>query len=59
MKQTTFNVYRERMAKVLMFIQRNLDEDLSLEDLAAIAHFSPYHFHRIFRGMVGESVKEI
>ena len=25
---------------------------------AAVAHFSPYHFHRIFRGMVGESVKE-
>ncbi|WP_421779464.1 helix-turn-helix domain-containing protein [Kiloniella litopenaei] len=24
--------------------------------LADIAHFSPYHFHRIFRGMVGESL---
>jgi AraC family transcriptional regulator len=23
-----------------------------------VAHFSPYHFHRIFRGMVGESLKE-
>ncbi len=23
-----------------------------------MAHFSPYHFHRIFRGMVGESLKE-
>jgi AraC family transcriptional regulator len=23
-----------------------------------VAHFSPYHFHRLFRGMVGESVME-
>jgi Fe2+ transport system protein FeoA len=35
-----------------------LDAELDLEDLAAVAHFSPFHFHRVFRGMVGESVKE-
>ena len=58
MKQTTFDIYRQRMAEVLQIIQRNLDEDLALEELARVAHFSPYHFHRIFRGMVGESVKE-
>jgi AraC family transcriptional regulator len=58
MKKTTYQVYRRRMADVLLFVQRNLDEDLALEQLARIAHFSPYHFHRIFRGMVGESVKE-
>jgi AraC family transcriptional regulator len=39
-------------------LQGRLDEAISLEDLAGIAHFSPYHFHRIFRGMVGESVME-
>src|SRR5262249_9589306 len=42
----------------LVHIQKNLDSPVSLEDLAAIASFSPFHFHRIFRGMVGESVKE-
>ena len=58
MKDTTFQVYRQRLAGVLLHIQRNLDEELALEQLARIACFSPYHFHRIFRGMVGESVKD-
>lgn len=57
MKPVTAQVYRERMLRVLLHIQRRLDEDLPLEQLARVAHFSPYHFHRIFRGMVGESVK--
>ena len=29
-----------------------------LDDLGCVAHFSRYHFHRLFRGMVGESVME-
>jgi AraC family transcriptional regulator len=37
-------------------IQQHLDEGLSLETLADLAHFSPYHFHRVFTGMVGESL---
>ena len=46
------------MLKVLGYIQGRLDEEISLDELAKVACFSPYHFHRIFRGMVGESVKE-
>lgn len=57
MKPDTAQVYRERMLRVLVHIQKRLDEDLALAELARVAHFSPYHFHRIFRGMVGESVK--
>jgi AraC family transcriptional regulator len=41
-----------------VYIQGHLDEATSLEELAGVAHFSPYHFHRVFRGMVGESVME-
>lgn len=58
MKPATLEQYRERMLAVLIHIQKHLDEDPSLEELARVACFSPYHFHRIFRGMVGESVKE-
>jgi AraC family transcriptional regulator len=50
--------YRQRILQVQLFIQGNLDGDLSLERLARVAHFSPYHFHRIFRGLVGEGVYE-
>lgn len=57
MKSVTLDDYRERMLRVLLHIQGNLDRELPLEELAAVAHFSPYHFHRIFRGMVGESVQ--
>ncbi|MBI1750368.1 MAG: AraC family transcriptional regulator [Acidobacteria bacterium] len=43
---------------MLVHVQQHLDEPLPLEELAAVACFSPFHFHRVFRGMVGESVKE-
>ena len=56
MRQTTRDDYRERMLRVLVHIQRNLDDELQLEDLASLACFSPFHFHRVFRGMVGEPV---
>ncbi len=58
MKRTTLEQYKQRMLRVLVYIQRHLDEDLVLEELARIACFSMYHFHRVFRGMLGESVKE-
>jgi AraC family transcriptional regulator len=56
MRPQTEKDYKQRMLRVLVHIQQHLDEALSLEELAAIAHFSPYHFHRIFQGMVGESL---
>ena len=58
MKRTTLRDYRKRMLRVLVHIQQHLDEELKLEELARIACFSMYHFHRIFRGMLGESVRE-
>lgn len=58
MKDDTKSSYHERILKVLLYIQNNLYESLSLEKLADVACFSPYHFHRIFRGMVGETLAE-
>jgi len=58
MRPGTHESYTERLLAVLVHIQQHLDEPLPLERLAAVACFSPYHFHRIFRGMVGESVHE-
>lgn len=58
MKTTTLFTYQERMRLVLVRIQENLDQDLSLEDLAGEAFFSPSHFHRIFKGMFGETLME-
>ncbi|HEV3164646.1 MAG TPA: AraC family transcriptional regulator [Isosphaeraceae bacterium] len=58
MKSATEQAYRQRILRVLVHIQTHLDEALHLEELARVAHFSPYHFHRVFSGMVGESVME-
>jgi len=41
-----------------VYIQEHLDDELALERLAVLAHFSPYHFHRIFTGLVGEALKD-
>ena len=58
MKSSTEQDYHERIVRTLAYIQRRLDEELSLQELASVAAFSPFHFHRVFRGLVGESLKE-
>jgi AraC family transcriptional regulator len=58
MRRETERSYQERLLTVLLHIETHLDEAPPLEELARVACFSPYHFHRIFRGMVGEGVHE-
>lgn len=47
---------KESTIKVLIYIEENLDEELTLEHLAELACYSPSHFHRVFQGIVGETV---
>jgi AraC family transcriptional regulator len=49
-------MYADRMQRVTEYIDRHLDRPLDLETLAAVAHFSPYHFHRLFSAWMGETV---
>ncbi len=49
-------LYVERVNAVVDFIEQHLAEELTLERLAAVAHFSPYHFHRVFSVLVGETL---
>jgi AraC family transcriptional regulator len=57
---TTLNeaTYRQRILAVQLYVQEHLDGDLSLDRLARVAHFSPCHFHRIFKAVVGEGTHE-
>jgi len=48
--------YRDRVARVVAAIVSDPTAAHSLDELAAIAHFSPFHFHRIYRGITGETV---
>ena len=58
MKESTGQLYKQRILNVQMYIQQNLDRDLSLKELARKSYFSEYHFHRIFRAVVGEPLQE-
>ncbi len=47
--------YIARINKVSDHIEKHMDQNLNLCVLAGIAHFSPYHFHRIFTVLTGET----
>lgn len=48
--------YIHRINRVVDYIEAHLDEEHSLEKLAGVACFSPFHFHRIFRVLTGETI---
>lgn len=52
------NYYQARVNRVIDYIAENLHDELPLAQLAKVACFSEFHFHRIFRSLVGETVGE-
>lgn len=50
--------YESRMHRVLEFIDQHLDQSLDLNTLAEVAHFSSFHFHRLFSAWMGETFGE-
>ncbi len=48
--------YTARINRVIDHIDANIDQELSLAALARVASFSPYHFHRIFGALMGETL---
>ncbi len=54
MKTITELDYQERINKVLLYINNNLNEKLDLEALARVSNFSVFHFHRIMRASIKE-----
>lgn len=59
MKPATRSFYEDAVQRVIEQIVMHLDDALSLEGLAQTAGLSPFHFHRVFRGMVGETPLEL
>ncbi|MEJ2436531.1 MAG: AraC family transcriptional regulator [Sulfurovaceae bacterium] len=58
MKKTTKNDYLQSIYKVIYYIEQNYNDDLTLEELSKVAGFSKYHFHRIFKSIVGENLSD-
>jgi DNA gyrase inhibitor GyrI/AraC-like DNA-binding protein len=47
--------YQSRINRVMDYMESNLAETHTLEELAKVALFSKFHFHRIFQAMTGET----
>jgi AraC family transcriptional regulator len=56
-KQQTQASYRARLDRVVDHIYAHLDEDIRPEQLAEIACLSPYHWHRVYVAMRGETIR--
>ena len=50
--------YVGRVNRVIDYVRENLTGDLSLEKLAQVASFSPYHFHRVFKSVARETLND-
>jgi AraC family transcriptional regulator len=50
--------YRERIRRVTLYIEDNLSEPIRLRDMAKIACFSEFHFHRVFLACMGVTLYE-
>ncbi|WP_141431084.1 AraC family transcriptional regulator [Bacillus sp. 03113] len=50
--------YVDCIKRTLDYIEENLQEQITLMKLAEIACFSPFHYHRVFQALVGESVMD-
>jgi len=48
--------YVRRILKVIVFIEENFNEELTVKELAKLACYSPFHFSRIFQAVTGETV---
>lgn len=48
--------YLARINKAIDYINNNIKEDLNLLKIAKVACFSPYHFHRIFKWIIWETL---
>lgn len=54
--ETILESYRRRINLMIVYICQHLDENPNLETLASAAGFSPYHFHRIAKAFLGETI---
>src|SRR5688572_6678955 len=57
-ERTTHSDYADRLERVFRWLAEHLDDTLDLARLAGVACLSPYHFHRVYRAMQGETVAD-
>jgi AraC family transcriptional regulator len=48
--------YHERMGRVAAYLHDHLAEPLDLDRIAEVAHLSPFHWHRVYHALCGETL---
>jgi AraC-like DNA-binding protein len=56
--QVTGGLPWSRLRRVVEYVQTNLTGELSLAELSALVHMSPYHFARLFKKSIGVSPRQ-
>jgi len=54
--EQTRSEYVQRIDRVIDYLREHLDRQVKLDELAKVAGFSTFHFHRIFRAVAGETL---
>ncbi len=49
-------IYKQRILAALDYIESNLAQPLNLDLISNHCHFSPFHFHRVFSGVMNETL---
>lgn len=57
-RPTTSTEYVERVNLAIDYVVTHLDEPLRLKAVAGAAMFSPFHFHRVFQAVMGETLAD-
>ncbi|WP_163835553.1 AraC family transcriptional regulator [Spartinivicinus ruber] len=50
--------YQQKLTPLIRYLESHFNEPLNLTKVAKIACLSPYHFHRIFKAVMGETLSE-
>lgn len=58
-RSTQENLYLQRINTVINYVRSHLNDDLSLDTLAKVAGFSPFHFHRVFKSITEETINDM
>jgi len=50
--------YHQKLKPVIRYLEKNYNSPLNLDSVAKRAALSPYHFHRVFKAVTGETLNE-
>lgn len=54
----TSKEHKKRIDAVIDYISKNINNDISLQALAQVANYSPFHLQKLFKQLTGESPKQ-